>query len=122
MKQLSETRISLMKAATAPLTPVARQSIDQLTRHVRLFGKFFRRLQQLDSGRFVKLPACSELVLYYWDKVVEAANAPAQAIAGTWMMICFPYYSVMTRFQQTPMKRSTLYAFWSKRWSCLKTL
>lgn len=85
LKQLSETRLSLMKTVTV-LSPVARRSINQLTRHIRLFGKFFRRLQQLDVVRFVKLPTCSELVLYYWDKVVEAANAPAQAIDGMCMI------------------------------------
>jgi hypothetical protein len=31
-------------------------SIDRLTRHVRVFGKFFRRLQQLKPDRFVQLP------------------------------------------------------------------
>ena len=96
LKQLSETRLSLVRATTVPLSPVAQRSINQLTRHIRLFGKFFRRLQQLDVVRFVKLPTCSELVLYYWDKVVEAANASAQAIDGMCMIDWVACYSVVT--------------------------
>ena len=53
-----------------------------LTRHVRLFGKFFRRVQQLSFIKFVKLPLCSELILYYWNKVVQASEMPAEAMAG----------------------------------------
>jgi len=61
---------------------MARRSIDQLTRHVRLFGKFFRRIQQLCVARFVALPMCSDVVLYYWGKVVQATTSSSDAIAG----------------------------------------
>lgn len=54
--------------------PITTLSIDRLTRHIRLFGKFFRRLQQLDTAKFVELPSCNDMVLYYWSKVVEATN------------------------------------------------
>jgi hypothetical protein len=62
---------------------VARRSIDQLTRHVRLFGKFFRRLQQINVARFVALPMCDDLILYYWSKVVQATSGPSEFVIGT---------------------------------------
>jgi hypothetical protein len=84
--KLPEIRINLIKiirvSNVAP-DATARRSIDQLSRHVRVLGKFFRRLQQLNVVRFVELPMCSNVVLYYWDKVVEATNAPREMISGT---------------------------------------
>jgi hypothetical protein len=85
LKNLSELRINLIKnIRTLGVTPdiTTRRSIDQLSRHVRLLGKFFRRLQQLNVTRFVTLPMTSDLVLYYWDKVIEATNAPPEVISG----------------------------------------
>jgi len=80
---LIELRINLVIALRSLPTvdAITRRSIDQLTRHVRLFGKFFRRLQQLSVVRFVTLPTCSDLVLYYWSKIVQAASTP-DLIAG----------------------------------------
>lgn len=57
-------------------------SIGVLTRHIRLFGKFFRRLQQLSHARFVELPTCADLVLFYWSKVVDATSGPREYVAG----------------------------------------
>ncbi|KAG8218630.1 ARM repeat-containing protein [Butyriboletus roseoflavus] len=73
---LSELRISLVLAVrTMPASdPITTLSVDRLTHHIRLFGKFFRRLQQLDTAKFVELPTCNDMVLYYWSKVVEATN------------------------------------------------
>ncbi|KAF7790859.1 hypothetical protein EIP86_001817 [Pleurotus ostreatoroseus] len=59
---------------------VAELSMRTLTRHVLLFAKFFRRLQQLDASRFVLLPSSGELILWYWNKVVEATGGPAEYI------------------------------------------
>jgi len=59
-----------------------RQSVDILTRHVLLFGKFFRRLQQLSHPRFVELPMCSDLVLFYWSQVVHATSGPPELIGS----------------------------------------
>ncbi|KAH7916807.1 ARM repeat-containing protein [Hygrophoropsis aurantiaca] len=76
LKTLSELRVGLLLAlqsSPAP-SPLTAKSVDQLTRHVRLFGKFFRRLQQLEPGKFVQLPTCNDLVLYYWSKVVQAST------------------------------------------------
>lgn len=84
LQTLSELRINLVlaiRAGAAPATQVTTQSIETLMRHVRLFGRFFRRLQQLDAAKFVKLPSCSDLVLYYWSKVVQATNSPSDQVA-----------------------------------------
>jgi hypothetical protein len=86
LKNLSELRINIIKAIRASnTTPDAttRRSIDQLSRHIRLLGKFFRRLQQLNVTRFVEQPMCGDIVLYCWDKVVEATNASPGMISGT---------------------------------------
>lgn len=83
---LSELRINLLLAMGAmPVAdPTVTLSIGQLTRHISVFGKFFRRLQQLDSAKFVELPTCTGTVLYYWSKVEQAANQHAQdLIQGT---------------------------------------
>lgn len=58
------------------------RSIDVLNRHIRLFGKFFRRLQQLSHVQFSALPMCSDLILFYWSQVVEATGGPPNLIAG----------------------------------------
>ncbi|KAG9317447.1 ARM repeat-containing protein [Chiua virens] len=80
LRELSELRIRLVHALlpTSAADPITTLSIDRLTRHVRVFGKFFRRLQQLDPAKFVEIPACNDMVLYYWSKVVEATNRQSQ--------------------------------------------
>ncbi|TFK55905.1 ARM repeat-containing protein [Heliocybe sulcata] len=83
LQALSELRINLLVALRSANTSVdtaGRRTIDQLTRHVRLFGKLFRRFQQLDVKRFIQLPGCSELVFYYWSKVVQATDSPPEFI------------------------------------------
>lgn len=57
-------------------------TIDQLTKHTLAFGKFFRRLQQPAVPKFVALPGCSDLVLYYWRQVIEANSGPVEYIGG----------------------------------------
>lgn len=97
LQNLSELRINLVTAIRASNTSpdaTARRSIDQLSRHVRLLGKFFRRLQQLNVAQFVELPMCSDIVLYYWAKVVEATNAPPQTISGVWLELEHKYTSL----------------------------
>ena len=86
--ELRTNIVLALRTGAATATPVAERSIITLTRHIRLFGKFFRRLQQLDAVRFVKLPSCSELVLYYWNKVVQATNSPRDYAEGA-----FPYHT-----------------------------
>ncbi|KAI6134978.1 ARM repeat-containing protein [Pisolithus croceorrhizus] len=82
LKLLSEQRISFvlgLRSSPRP-DPITAATVDILTRHVRIFGKFFRRLQQLDPAKFVELPTCNAMVLYYWEKVVQAANGSSDMI------------------------------------------
>ena len=60
-----------------------RRTITVLTRHIRLFGKFFRRMQQLSHERFVLLPMSGDLIMFYWTQVVESTNYPGSFVAGT---------------------------------------
>jgi hypothetical protein len=86
LQSLFELRINLVLALCSTSSNVnvdAARSIDQLSRHVRLFGKFFRRLQQLNVRRFVALPLCTDLIMYYWSKVEQATSGPSQFVAGT---------------------------------------
>ncbi|KAG7449051.1 ARM repeat-containing protein [Guyanagaster necrorhizus] len=48
--------------------------IETLTTHIRHIGKFFRRLSQLSHARFVELPLCGNLVMFYWSLVVQATT------------------------------------------------
>ncbi len=72
--------MNLRSAATQP-DPIALHSLNLLYKYVRTFGKFFRRVQRLDVTRFVELPLCDDLILYYWEKVVQA-NSSAELIEG----------------------------------------
>ena len=87
LRGLYETRIGLLmdpRSAAAPPNPIASRSLNLIYKSVCTFGKFFRRLQQTDVVRFVELPLCDDLVLYYWEKVVQA-NASAELIEGMLM-------------------------------------
>jgi hypothetical protein len=85
LKILSELRINLVLAlrASGASDRLTLLSVDRLTRHVRVFGKFFRRLQQLKPDKFVQLPTGNQIVLYYWDRVVQATNGPPELIQGS---------------------------------------
>jgi hypothetical protein len=87
LRGLYETRIGLLmdlRSASAPPDPIALRSLNLIYKSVCTFGKFFRRLQQIDVPRFVELPLCDDLVLYYWEKVVQA-NASVELIEGMLM-------------------------------------
>lgn len=64
-----------------------RRTVTVLTRHIRLFGKFFRRMQQLSHERFVLLPTSEDLIMFYWSQVVESTNYPGSFVAGTSAMM-----------------------------------
>ena len=84
LQALSELRINLVSAlGTTPGDAVTLRAVDLLTRHVRVFGKLFRRMQRDNAAHFVTLPMCGELVLYYWSKVVQATDGNPEQIAGT---------------------------------------
>ncbi|KAF8489124.1 armadillo-type protein [Gautieria morchelliformis] len=59
------------------------RALDTLTRHLRLYGKMFLRMQQLSSQRFVALPHANELILYYWAEVIKASNGPPGMISDS---------------------------------------
>ena len=80
---LSELRINLVSSLGAvPGDATTQRSLDLLTRHVRVFGKLFRRMQRDNPAHFVTLPMCGDLVLYYWSKVVQATSGTPDQIAG----------------------------------------
>ncbi|TDL29402.1 ARM repeat-containing protein [Rickenella mellea] len=84
IQNLYELRMKLIVAMTSQkLDSIQTRSLDYLTRHVRLFGKLFRRLQQLSPSRFVALPLCSDLIFYYWSKVIQSANGPPALITDS---------------------------------------
>ncbi|KAG6911227.1 hypothetical protein DXG01_003094 [Tephrocybe rancida] len=77
LKSLTTLRTDLIVGliqANANTDPQVQRFIDIFTRHIRVFGKFFRRLQQLSAARFVTLPMCSDLILFYWSQVVKATG------------------------------------------------
>lgn len=87
LRGLYETRISLLmnlRSVATPSDPIALHSLNLLYKSVCTFGKIFRRLQQVDVARFVDLPLCDDLILYYWEKVVQA-NSSAELIEGMLM-------------------------------------
>jgi hypothetical protein len=87
LRGLYETRVALLmnlRSAGVPPDPIVLHSLRLLYKFVRTFGKFFRRVQQVDVARFVDLPVCDDLVLYYWEKVVQA-NSSAELIEGMWL-------------------------------------
>jgi hypothetical protein len=75
----SDLRIGLFKQNIGP-DLIASPTQSYLSRHVRLYGKYFRKTQIFSIARFVKLPQCKDLVFYYWDKVVQASSSPPSAI------------------------------------------
>ncbi|KAI1796323.1 ARM repeat-containing protein [Ganoderma leucocontextum] len=90
LQALSELRINLVSAlGTMPVDPITQRALDLLTRHVRVFGKLFRRMQRDNSSHFVTLPMCGDLVLYYWSKVVQATNGKPEQIADSSLAV-FP--------------------------------
>ncbi|KAG6880368.1 hypothetical protein C0992_007779 [Termitomyces sp. T32_za158] len=72
-----------MIQANSSTNPQVQRFIDIFTRHVRVFGKFFRRLQQLSPARFIALPTCSDLILYYWSQVVRATTEAPNLVSDS---------------------------------------
>ena len=86
MQSFYEHRITittLLISSSLPDTPPVLLAVERATRHVRAFGKFFRRLQQLETKKFVLLPICTDIVLYYWNKVVQSTEVSPELINGT---------------------------------------
>lgn len=94
MQSLYEQRIAIttsLNASKLPNTPPVLKTIEIMTRHVRCFGKFFRRLQQLEAKNFVQLPICTDIVLYYWNKVVQSTELSPELINGTLGMTLYSF-------------------------------
>ncbi|KAI0375701.1 ARM repeat-containing protein [Pilatotrama ljubarskyi] len=90
LQAISELRINLVSAlGAAPSDSASQRALDLLTRHVRVFGKLFRRMQRDATAHFVTLPMCGDLVLYYWSKVVQATTGPPEQIADS-ALVTFP--------------------------------
>ncbi|KAI0776057.1 ARM repeat-containing protein [Trametes elegans] len=90
LRALSELRINLVSSlSSSPDDPITQRALELLTRHVRIFGKLFRRMQRDAPASFVALPMCGDLVLYYWSKVVQATTGPSDQIADT-SYVTFP--------------------------------
>ncbi|KAJ8523493.1 hypothetical protein ONZ45_g125 [Pleurotus djamor] len=86
LQTLFNMRKSILSAVplqTVESDPHLKRSIDLLTRHIRAFGKYFRRLQQLNNKAFLELPGSAELILYYWAQVSESINHPPEALADS---------------------------------------
>lgn len=93
-RNLFELRTKLLatvQTSRVTLDLIGRKSVESLTKHVLTFGKFFRRLQQPAIPRFVALPCCSDLVLYYWQIVVDANSAPAGYTDGAFSRFTCAY-------------------------------
>ena len=85
VKALAESRkiivLSLLQNTVSGSEPT-QLAILILTRHLRTFGKFFRRMQQLSPERFALLPFSGELILFYWSQIVDSTNYPQTFITG----------------------------------------
>ncbi|KAK7054202.1 importin N-terminal domain-containing protein [Favolaschia claudopus] len=79
LKQLVDLRQTIVtdQRGTLAANRPAQSTVDILTRHTRLMGKFFRRLQELSVNRFATLPCCPNLIAYYWGEVTKAAADPS---------------------------------------------
>lgn len=72
------------------------RTIIVLTKHMRVFGKFFRRLQQLSAERFASLAMSTEVVMIYWSEIAESTNYPQRNIFGQF----YYYYLTLLNFLQ----------------------
>ncbi|KAH9482382.1 Importin-11 [Psilocybe cubensis] len=66
-----------------PRNEQTRLTVSVMTRHLRTFGKFFRRLQQLSSERFISLSLSGDIVMYYWSQIVDSTEYPQNMIADS---------------------------------------
>ena len=104
MQSLYERRITIttsLNSSNLPNTPPVLRAIEKITCHVRTFGKFFRRLQQLETKKFVLLPMCTVIVLYYWNMVVQSTEVSPELINGIQLWIN-AYHCLLKRFADTP--------------------
>ncbi|PPQ99043.1 hypothetical protein CVT24_003603 [Panaeolus cyanescens] len=85
VKMLTELRKTLLLTvvqSNVQLNGQATQTVVNYTKHLRLFGKLFRRLQQLHAQRFASLEESPGLILYYWSQVVDSKNYAPRPITN----------------------------------------
>jgi len=95
MQSLYEHRIAIttsLNSSNLPNTPPVLLAVEKITRHVRAMGKFFRRLQQLETRTFVLLPICTDIVLYYWSVVVKSTEVSSELINGDPLRVTAPWF------------------------------
>ncbi|KAF5321876.1 hypothetical protein D9619_000809 [Psilocybe cf. subviscida] len=86
IKQLMSMRKDIMlsvKQQNLLTNPQVQRTVSILTRHLRTYGKYFRRLQQLSQERFVALPGSGELIMLYWSQIIESTNHDQSDIADS---------------------------------------
>ncbi|EJD53690.1 ran binding protein 11 [Auricularia subglabra TFB-10046 SS5] len=69
------TSIAIAMLESGVQNPAARTTLDIFTRHVRHYGQLFRKMAVGNITRFVAIPGSTDLVLFYWSIVLQAANA-----------------------------------------------
>ncbi|KAF9076797.1 ran binding protein 11 [Rhodocollybia butyracea] len=76
LQRLVVQRAEVIKAQehTTPLSAQALSTHQVMTKHIRRFGKFFLRMAEVDPRRMAELPQCSDIVIFYWDQIVAAAD------------------------------------------------
>ncbi len=100
VKALLQLRHTLLTTSPAE-TPQSRAFIEVLTKHIRHIGKFFRRLSQLSHARFVELPGCSELVMFYWNHVAQALTGPSETVQGVILLVIYASF-LLEPFTDSP--------------------
>ncbi|KAI5893425.1 ARM repeat-containing protein [Schizophyllum commune H4-8] len=60
-----------------------RKTMDLLVKRIKGYGKFYFRLAMLNPGRFVELPSCTDMIMFYWTEIEKATEAPPQSIADS---------------------------------------
>lgn len=89
-----------------------RRTMDLLVKRIKGYGKFYFRLAMLNPGRFVELPSCTDMIMFYWTEIEKATEAPPQSIAGEVFISARLYAMLTTSASQTRITHHTRSAFW----------
>ncbi|KAF8974448.1 armadillo-type protein [Flammula alnicola] len=83
VEELFQNSTAQVKALADLRKSIIRRTVIILTRHLRTFGKYFRRLQQLSPERFISLPTSGDLIMFYWSQIVDSTNYPQSVVADS---------------------------------------
>ncbi|KAG8972314.1 hypothetical protein FRC05_010156 [Tulasnella sp. 425] len=75
VQQMWNYRMGAVQVAGSSPDAITAQCLELLTKLVRGLGKSFRKMQTAATARFVVLPGSTDLVMWYWSKVAETAQA-----------------------------------------------